>query len=72
MFCYILLIYLVIGIMVSGPLTLIGAAEKHSEIADADISDNAIMLGFCLGALFSVIIWPYWVLSHIYRMYFCD
>ena len=72
MFGYILAIYLVIGIMVAGPVLIIGGAEMHSEIAEKDISDNRIMFGFCLGALFSAIIWPYWILSRIYRMYFCD
>ena len=72
MFGYILAIYLVIGIMVAGPLVLIGAAERHSEIAEKDISDNGIMFGLCLGALIGVVIWPYWVLSYIYRMYFVN
>ena len=72
MFTIIALIYLVIGIMVAAPFSIIGI--KFGDFLDRfdedKITDSATMLGFGLGALVSVIIWPYWVAIGVYEAYF--
>ena len=67
----IILIYMVIGIMVAIPLTIIGLKFGNSLdwLDDDKIPDSAIMLGFGIGALVSVIIWPYWVVICVYEAY---
>ena len=67
----IILIYMVIGIMVAIPLSIIGLKFGNSlDWLDEDkIPDSAIMLGFGIGALVSVIIWPYWVVICVYEAY---
>ena len=71
MITIIILIYMVIGIMVAIPLTIIGLKFGNSmDWLDEDkIPDSAIMLGFGIGALVSVIIWPYWVVICVYEAY---
>ena len=71
MIAIIILIYMVIGIMVAIPLTIIGLKFGNSlDWLDEDkIPDSAIMLGFGIGALVSVIIWPYWVVICMYEAY---
>lgn len=71
MITIIILIYMVIGIMVAIPLSIIGLKFGNSlDWLDEDkIPDSAIMLGFGLGALASVIIWPYWVVICVYEAY---
>lgn len=71
MIAIIILIYMVIGIMVAIPLTIIGLKFGNSlDWLDEDkIPDSAIMLGFGIGALVSVIIWPYWVVICVYEAY---
>ena len=72
MITIIILIYLVIGIMVSVPFSIIGLKFGHClDRFDGDkITDSATMLGFRLGALVSVIIWPYFVAVCVYEAYF--
>ena len=69
MITIIILIYMVIGIMVAIPLTIIGLKFGNSLdwLDDDKIPDSAIMLGFGIGALVSVIIWPYWVVICVYE-----
>ena len=64
----IILIYMVIGIMVAIPLSIIGLKFGNSlDWLDEDkIPDSAIILGFGIGALVSIIIWPYWVVICVY------
>ena len=71
MITIIILIYMVIGIMVAIPLTIIGLKFGNSLdwLDDDKIPDSAIMLGFGIGALVSVIIWPYWVVICVYEAY---
>ena len=71
MIAIIILIYMVIGIMVAIPLAIIGLKFGNSlDWFDEDkIPDSAIMLGFGIGALVSVIIWPYWVVICVYEAY---
>ena len=71
MITIIILIYMVIGIMVAIPLTIIGLKFGNSmDWLDEDkIPDSSIMLGFGIGALVSVIIWPYWVVICVYEAY---
>ena len=71
MITIIILIYMVIGIMVAIPLSIIGLKFGNSlDWLDEDkIPDSAIMLGFGIGALVSVIIWPYWVVICVYEAY---
>ena len=72
MLWYILVIYLVIGVMVTAPLLYAGAAERYSEIAEENLGDNGVMFALGLGALLNVIIWPYWVGYMIYQMHFVN
>ena len=67
----IILIYMVIGIMVAIPLSIIGLKFGNSLdwLNEDKIPDSAIMLGFGIGALVSVIIWPYWVVICVYEAY---
>ena len=71
MITIIILIYLVIGIMVSVPFSIIGLKFGHclDRFDEDNITDSATMLGFGLGALVSVIIWPYWVAICVYEIY---
>ena len=71
MITIIILIYMVIGIMVAIPLSIIGLRFGNSlDWLDEDkIPDSAIMLGFGIVALVSVIIWPYWVVICVYEAY---
>ena len=71
MITIIILIYMVIGIMVAIPLSIIGLKFGNSlDWLDEDkIPDSAIMLGFGIGALVSVIIWPYWIAICVYEAY---
>ena len=71
MIAIIILIYMVIGIMVAIPLSIIGLKfEDCLDWLDEDkIPDSAIMLGFGIGALVSVIIWPYWLIIGVYEAY---
>ena len=67
----IILIYMVIGIMVAIPLSVIGLKFGNSLdwLNEDKIPDSAIMLGFGIGALVSIIIWPYWVAICVYEAY---
>ena len=71
MIAIIILIYMVIGIMVAIPLSIIGLKFGNSlDWLDEDkIPDSAIMLGIGLGALASIMIWPYWVVICVYEAY---
>ena len=70
MITIIILIYLVIGIMVSVPFSIIGlkVGDSLDRFDEDKITDSATMLGFGLGALMSVIIWPYWVSICVYEI----
>ena len=71
MIAIIILIYMVIGIMVAIPLSIIGLkfGDCLDWLDEDKIPDSAIMLGFGIGALVSVIIWPYWVVICVYEAY---
>ena len=71
MITIIILIYMVIGIVFVLPLFTIGLKFGNSmDWLDEDkIPDSAIMLGFGIGALVSVIIWPYWLVKCVYEIY---
>lgn len=47
-------------------------AEGHSEIAEEDLGDNAVIFGLGLGILLNVIVWPYWIGYVIYQVYFVN
>ena len=72
MITIIILIYMVIGIMVAVPLSIIGLkfGDGLDWLDEDKIPDSAIMVGFGLGALVSVIIWPYWIAICVYEAYF--
>ena len=67
MITIIILIYLVIGIMVTAPFFIIEI--KFGDFLDLfeeyEITDTLTMLEFGIGALVSVIIWPYWVVLYV-------
>ena len=71
MITIIILIYMVIGIMVAVPLSIIGLkfGDGLDWLDEDKIPDSAIMVGFGLGALVSVIIWPYWIVICVYEAY---
>ncbi len=72
MFGYILAIYLIIGIITVIPYLYVGVAEGHSEIAEEDLGDNAVIFGLGLGVLLNVIVWPYWIGYVIYQVHFVN
>ena len=71
MITIIILIYMVIGIMVAVPFFMIGLKfESSLDRFDEDkITDSATMLGFGIGALVGVIIWPYFIAICVYEAY---
>ena len=71
MITIIILIYMVIGIMVAVPFFIIGLKFGDSlDWLDEDkIPNSAIMLGFGIGALVGVIIWPYFIAICVYEAY---
>ena len=71
MITIIILIYMVIGIMVAVPFLIIGlkVGDCLDRFDEDKITDSATMLGFGLGALVSVIIWPYWIAICVYEAY---
>ena len=71
MITIIILIYMVIGIMVAVPFFIIGLKFGSSlDRFDEDkITDSATMLGFGIGALVGVIIWPYFIAICVYEAY---
>ena len=72
MITIIVLIYMVIGIMVAVPFFIIGLkfGACLDRFDEDKITDSATMLGFGLGALVGVIIWPYWIAICVYETYF--
>ena len=72
MITIIILIYTVIGIMVAVPFFIIGLkfGDCLDRFDEDKITDSATMLGFGLGALVGVIIWPYWIAICVYETYF--
>lgn len=72
MITIIILIYMVIGIMIAVPFLIIGLklGDSLDRFDEDKITDSATMLGFGLGALVSVIIWPYFVAVCVYEAYF--
>ena len=62
---------MVIGIMVAVPFFIIGLKFGSSlDRFDEDkITDSATMLGFGIGALVGVIIWPYFIATCVYEAY---
>ena len=71
MITIIILIYMVIGIMVAVPFFIIGLkfGDSLDQFDEDKITDSATMLGFGLGALVGVIIWPYWIAICVYETY---
>ena len=71
MITIIILIYMVIGIMVAVPFFIIGLkfGDCLDRSADAKLTDSATMLGFGIGALVGVIIWPYFIAIGVYEAY---
>lgn len=69
MLWYILIIYLAIGVIVTGPLTYIGALIEQPEITREDLRDLKFWIGHGLGSLLAVIVWPYWIGRIIYYAY---
>ena len=69
MITIIILIYMVIGIMVAVPLSIIGLKfGNYLDLLDEDkILDISAMLCIGIGALVSVIIWPYWIAICVYE-----
>ena len=71
MITIIILIYMVIGIMVAVPFSIIGLkfGNRLDRLDEDKILDTSTMLGFGIGALVSVIIWPYWLMIGVYEAY---
>ena len=71
MITIIILIYMVIGVMVSIPLTVIGlkCTNYLDQFNEDEIMDNCRLLGIGLGALASIMIWPYWLIVGMYEAY---
>ena len=71
MITIIILIYMVIGIMVAVPFFIIGLkfGDSLDQFDEDKITDSATMLGFGIGALVGVIIWPYWIAICVYETY---
>ena len=67
----IILIYMVIGIMVAVPFFIIGLkfGDSLDRFDEDKITDSATMLGFGIGALVGVIIWPYFIAICVYEAY---
>ena len=71
MITIIILIYMVIGIMVAVPFFMIGLkfGDSLDQFDEDKITDSATMLGFGIGALVGVIIWPYFIAICVYEAY---
>ena len=71
MITIIILIYMVIGIMVAVPFFIIGLkfGSGLDRFDEDKITDSATMLGFGIGALVGVIIWPYFIAICVYEAY---
>ena len=71
MITIIILIYMVIGIMVAVPFFIIGLkfGDSLDQFDEDKITDSATMLGFGIGALVGVIIWPYFIAICVYEAY---
>ena len=71
MITIIILIYMVIGIMVAVPFFIIGLkfGDNLDQFDEDKITDSATMLGFGIGALVGVIIWPYFIAIGVYEAY---
>ena len=67
----IILIYIVIGIMVAIPLAVVGFKFGNylDQLDEDTILDTLAMLKIGIGALVSIIIWPYWVVICVYEAY---
>lgn len=73
MFGYILVIYLIIGIIAVAPLAIYGVYATIVDKEDINLfGDSLHMLGMGLGMLFCVIIWPYYVGYVGWKTYFKD
>ena len=71
MITIIILIYMVIGIMVAVPFFIIGLkfGDSLDQFDEDKITNSATMLGFGIGALVGVIIWPYFIAICVYEAY---
>ena len=71
MITIIILIYMVIGIMVAVPFFIIGLkfGDSLDQFDEDKVTDSATMLGFGIGALVGVIIWPYFIAICVYEAY---
>ena len=71
MITIIILIYMVIEIMVAVPFFIIGLkfGDSLDRFDEDKITDSATMLGFGIGALVGVIIWPYFIAICVYEAY---
>ena len=69
MLWYILIIYLAIGVIITGPLIYVGALVEQPEITREDLCDLKLLIGRGLGSLLAVIIWPFWIGLIIYYAY---
>ena len=71
MITIIILIYMVIGIMVAIPLSIIGlkCTNYLDQFDEDEIMNNCRLLGIGLGALASIMIWPYWIAICVYEAY---
>ena len=71
MITIIILIYMVIGIMVAVPFFFFffKFGDSLDRFEEDKITDSATMLGFGLGALVGVIIWPYFIAICVYEAY---
>ena len=71
MFAYIILIYMVIGIMTVVPFLVVGEEFGNRRIIIIDDGcDGWNMFAIGLGALLCVIIWPYYIGMYVYGAYF--
>ena len=71
MITIIALIYMVIGIVFVFPLFIIGLkiGDGLDQLDEDKITDGAAMLGFGVGFLLNIIIWPYWLVKCVYETY---
>lgn len=72
MITIIILIYMVVGIMVAMPLSVLGLKfGNYLDRLDEDkILNTLTMLKIGICALVIIIIWPYWIVTCVYEAYF--
>ena len=71
MITIITLIYMAIGIMFVIPLFIIGlkVGDGLDRFDEDEITEISTMLGIGIRILRNIIIWPYWLVKMVYKVY---